>query len=66
MAGIGTTNAHRLMPYIGSQGKPIKPWWYCSAPDCDWHPAWPASVYGTAREQFTRHLYELVPKGGHV
>jgi hypothetical protein len=61
--GIGATNAHRLMRVLGSWGEPRAPWWMCSAPGCTWHPRFPAKEHGSSREQFTRHLYDLVPKG---
>lgn len=62
MAGLGSTNAHRLARHLDTRGKPAAPWWYCTAPGCDWHPRWPSSKHGSARDQFAGHLYELAPK----
>lgn len=64
MAGIGSTNPHRLARHLNTRGEPAAPWWYCTKPGCDWHPRWPASEHGSARDQFGRHLYELVPRRG--
>lgn len=62
-AGIGATNAHRLWQNeVGKTGR-FGTNWRCTAQGCDWRPLSPASEHGSAREQFTRHLYELVPKG---